>query len=260
MKYIYKYLYNYLLLNFVFILIIPNSGFIHAQIMNIENSRIKNDTTGWAGSMEMSFQYIKNTKELLTAGSKIHVQFKTNRSLYLWLTNYNLAKSGSTAIADAGSQHLRYNYKIKPWLTAEIFTQLQYNNSLNIKLRWLLGTGPRFKMIKTPNFALYSAVLYMYEYEDLINPDLLNHDHRISSYISYTLKFRDNLSIINTTYYQPKLDDFADFRLAAYTDLKIKISKHFAFKISYIYTYDSAPAASIPKSTHAISNTFSYEF
>ncbi len=242
------------------ILLITNSGLIHAQIMNIENSRIKNDTTGWAGNIELSLQYIKNTKELLTAGSKIHVQFKTKRSLYLWLTNYNLAKSGSTSFADAGSQHLRYNYKIKPWLTAEAFTQLQYNNSLNIKLRWLLGTGPRFKMIKTPSFALYSAVLYMYEYEDLINPDLLNIDHRISSYISYTLKLWDNLSMINTTYYQPKFADCSDFRLASYTDLKIKISKHFAFKFTHIYTYDSAPAATIPNSTHAISNTFSYEF
>jgi putative salt-induced outer membrane protein YdiY len=247
----------------LFIIIVSISviiGDIDAQIMNIENSRIKNDTTGWAGSLEMSFQYIKNTKELLTAGSKIHVQFKTKRSLYLWLTNYNLAKSGSTAIADAGSQHLRYNYKIMPWLTAEVFTQIQYNNLLNIKLRWLLGSGPRFKMIKTPGFALYSAVLYMYEYEDLINPDLMNHDHRISSYISFTLKLKDNLSIINTTYYQPELNDFSDFRLAAYTDLKIKISKHFAFKLTHIYTYDSDPAATIPKSTHALSNTFSYEF
>jgi putative salt-induced outer membrane protein YdiY len=228
--------------------------------MNIENSRIKNDTTGWAGSMEMSFQYIKNTKELLTAGSKIHVQLKTKRSLYLGLTNYNLAKSGSTAFADAGSQHLRYNYKIKPWLTAEVFTQLQYNNSLNIKHRWLFGSGPRFKMIRTKSFALYSAVLYMYEYEYLINPDLVNRDHRLSSYFSYTLKLKDNLSLISTTYYQPKFTDFRDFRIAAYNDLKIKISKHFAFKLTHIFTYDSEPPTTIPNDTHAISNTFSYEF
>jgi putative salt-induced outer membrane protein YdiY len=233
---------------------------LNAQIMNIEQDRIKTDTTGWAGTLEMSFQYIKNTKELINASSHIHLQYKTQRSLYLMLTNYSLAKSGSSNFADAGYLHLRYNYKFKPWLTAEIFTQIQYNNPLNIKLRGLTGAGPRFKVFKTKTFVLYYAMLYMYEHENVVKPDLTHKDHRMSTYISFTWKLKDNFSLINTCYYQPKISDFSDFRFASHTDMKIKISKHLAFKLSHIYTFDSDPAENIPKYTHALQNTLSFEF
>ena len=233
---------------------------IYSQILNIEQDRIKTDTTGWAGTMEMSFQYLKNTKELMTASSRVHIQFKTQKSLYLWLTNYSLAKSGSSSYADAGYQHLRYNYKLNPRMTAEVFTQIQYNNPLNIKLRWLTGAGPRFKILRTNSFVLYSALLYMYEYENVVKPDLTNKDHRLSTYISFTWKLRDNFSLINTSYYQPKFSDFSDLRFASHTDMKIRISRHLAYKLSYIFTFDSAPAETIPKNTHALQNTLSFEF
>lgn len=233
---------------------------VDAQIMIIEQNRIKTDTTGWAGTLEMSFQYIKNTKELINASSRVHLQYKTKKSLYLMLTNYSLAKSGSSNFADAGYQHLRYNYKFKSWLTGEIFTQVQYNNPLNIKLRWLTGAGPRFKVFRTNSFVLYSALLYMYEYENVVNPDLTHKDHRLSTYASFTWKLKDNLSVINTSYYQPKISDLSDWRFAAHTDMKIKISEHLAFKLSYIFTYDSDPAEAIPENTHLMQNTLSFEF
>lgn len=243
-----------------FIVVLIAAKFLNGQIMNIEQDRIKTDTTGWAGTLEMSFQYIKNTKELINVSSRAHLQYKTKKSLYLWLTNYSLAKSGSSDFADAGYQHLRYNYKFRTWWTGEIFTQVQYNNPLNIKIRWLTGTGPRFKVLKTNSFVLYSAMLYMYEYEKVVKPDLTHKDHRMSSYLSFTWKMKDNFSLINTSYYQPKISDFSDFRFAAHTDMKIKISKHLAFKLSYIYTFDAEPAETIPKSTHALQNTLSFEF
>ncbi|MEZ4908231.1 MAG: DUF481 domain-containing protein [Saprospiraceae bacterium] len=244
----------------VFFVALFYSQSIFSQIMNIENVRIKNDTTGMDGTVELSFQYIKNTKELLTTGSKIHLQYKTEKSLYLLLTNYSLAKSGSTEYADAGSLHLRYNYKFKPWLTAEIFTQLQYNNSLNISSRWLNGIGPRSKIMHYKSFVLYAAVLYMYEYEKLKDPEIINKDNRLSAYISFTLKINDILNFIYTCYYQPKIVDFNDFRIASYADLKVKISKNFYLKISHFYSFDTNPAATIPKSTHSISNAISYSF
>ena len=253
---------NYMSLRKIFsiLLLLLSAKILNAQILNIEQDRIKTDTTGWAGTLEISFQYIKNTKELINASSHVHLQYKTIRSLYLWLTNYSLAKSGSSNFADAGYQHFRYNYKFRPWMTGEIFTQIQYNNPLNIRLRWLTGAGPRFKMIKTVPFVLYSAVLYMYEYEQVVKPDLIHKDHRMSSYLSFTYKLKDNFSLINTSYYQPKFNDFSDFRFASHTDMKIKISKHLAFKLSYVYAYDSEPAETIPKFTHALQNTLSFEF
>jgi len=233
---------------------------LHAQVMNIEQERIKTDTTGWAGTAQTSLQYFKNKSEVWNIGAHLHLQFKTNKSLYLCLTDYSLSKSAGADFANAGIQHLRYNYKITDWFTMEAFTQAQFNKLLSVDFRWLLGAGPRFKVVKTKPFRMYAAALYMYEYEELADTTIIHRDHRLSTYASLTLKIKNNLSLINTTYFQPKFSDFSDFRLSSQTDMKIGISKHFAFKLSYIYYYDTFPAFDVPKETLALQNALSLEF
>jgi len=231
-----------------------------AQILNIEQERIKTDTTGWAGTAKISFQYTKNDEELLTGGAYMHIQYKTKRSLYLSLTEYNLTKASGSDFVNAGVQHFRYNYKLKDWLTGEIFTQIQFNKLLKVKSRWLLGAGPRVKFISTKPFNMYFAALYMFEHEELYDTNIIKNNHRLSSYISFNLKIRDNLSLINTSYFQPIINDFLDFRILTQTDLKIGITKHFSFLLSYLYTFDKFPAVGIPKETHYLGNSIIYEF
>jgi hypothetical protein len=237
-----------------------SANLLNAQVMNIEQERIKTDTTGWAGTAQVSFQYVKNEDEVWNAGGHIHIQYKTKKSLYLCLSDYTFSKSDGEDFANAGVQHLRYNYRIKPWLTAEAFTQAQFNKLLNVDFRWLLGAGPRFTLVKTKPFRMYVATLYMYEYEELSDTSIINRDHRLGSYLSFSLKIKDNLSVANTTYYQPRFDRFSDFRLSTQTDMKIGISKHFSFKLSYIYFYDAVPAELVTHYTHSFVNSLSFEF
>jgi hypothetical protein len=203
---------------------------------------------------------MKNDKELFSGGADIHIQYKTQKSLFLLLTNYDITKSSGTDFENAGIAHFRYNYKIKDWLTAEAFTQAQFNKLLKVKFRWLLGAGPRVKLVKTKPFRMYMGALYMFEYEMLNDTNLINRDHRLSSYLSFTLKIKDNLSIINTTYYQPKFSDFKDYRVSSQTDLKIGITKHFAFVVSYLYYMDKYPAVGVPNETHYFSNSLVFDF
>jgi hypothetical protein len=232
----------------------------NAQVINIEQERIKTDTTGWAGSTKISFQYTKNGPDLWTGGAYAHVQYKTKRSLYLSLTEYNLTKGSGSDFVNAGAQHFRYNYKIKDWFLAEAFTQAQFNKVLKVKIRWLLGAGPRFKVISTKPFCLYAATLYMYEHEELYDTNIVNRNNRLSSYLAFTLKIKDNLSLLHTSYYQPKVNQFSDYRILSQSDLKISISKHFSFLFSYLYTYDTFPAIGVPKETHYFGNSLEVTF
>jgi putative salt-induced outer membrane protein YdiY len=99
----------------------------------------------------------------------------------------------------------------------------------------------------------------MYEYEELDNA-VYNRDHRLSSYLSLSYKMGKNISIINTTYNQPKLSNFKDYRIYSQTDIKMVFSKHFAFKVSYVYSFDTNPALNVPKIDQAFKNSISFEF
>jgi hypothetical protein len=231
-----------------------------AQVMNIEQERIKTDTTGWAGSAKLSAEYTKNGQDLWTGSANIHAQYKTKRSLYLSLTEYNLTKGSGSDFVNAGAQHFRYNYKFKDWLTGEAFTQAQFNKVLKVKIRWLAGVGPRFKIVKAKAFRLYAATLYMYEHEELYDTNIVSRNSRLSNYLSFTLKIKDNLKLLHTSYYQPKINMFSDYRILSQSDLKIHISKHFFFFFSYMYTYDTFPAIGVPKETHYFGNSLEVNF
>ncbi len=233
---------------------------LRAQILNIEQERINSDTSRWAGSAKTSFQYSKNGQEIWSGGAYMHIQYKTKRSIFLTLSEYNLTKASGSDFVNAGAQHFRYNYKINDRFTGEMFTQFQFNKVLKVKFRWLLGAGPRVKIVKTKPFSLYFAAAYMYEYEELYDTDILNRNHMLSSYLSSNLKIRDNLSFINTTYFQPKISNFSDYRVLSQSDLKVGITKHFSFLVSYIYSYDAFPAIGVPKETHYLGNSIAFNF
>jgi hypothetical protein len=244
----------------LFALIFFLPAFTYSQVLNIEEERIKTDSTGWAGSADVSFKMMKSDEKLVDLEIKLHLQYKTQRSLYLFLTDYSHLNAGGDVYSESGYQHIRYNYKITDGYTWEAFTQAQFNEVLGLKFRGLLGTGPRFKVVKAKNFRLYAAWLYMFEYEELDSNSVINRDHRISSYISFSWKINDILSLANTTYFQPLINNFSDFRISSQTDLKFKISKKFAYTLGYNHYFDTDPPLGVVNTIYSLENKLSFAF
>ena len=247
-----------ILLSFTFLFLM--SVLAYSQVINIENQRIKGDTNTWSGKIKIGGSYVQTKSELLSLNLNTHIQYKKDSTLILILTDYNLSKSASESFQNAGTQHIRYNRKIKENFTLELFTQAQYNKLLNVDFRWLTGIGPRFKILHKGKNRMYFATLYMYEYEELNSPLIYNRDHRLSSYLSMSLKLGENATFVNTTYFQPKITDFEDFRVYSQFDLQFKISKHFAFSTAYKLYYDSRPPEGIVMRTHYLTNSLIITF
>lgn len=232
----------------------------HSQVINIENQRIKGDTNTWSGKIKLGAAYVQTSSELLRLNWNNHIQYKKDSNLVLILTDYYLSKSANESFENAGTQHIRYNRKITENFTLEIFTQAQYNKLLNVNFRWLTGIGPRFKFLHIGKNHIYFATLYMYEYEELSTPPVYHRDHRLSSYLSMNIKIADDVTFVNTTYFQPKIIDFDDFRIYSQFDLQFKFSKHFALSTAYRLYYDSKPPAGIVMRTHYLTNSIVISF
>ena len=232
-----------------------------AQIVNIESKRIQSDSIGWLGNIGSSFLFEKNAIEVINISANAHVEYKSKKSLYLFLVNYNLLKGDAQTLNNNLFLHLRYNYKINKWLRWELFGQVQENRITGIKQRWLVGSGPRVKLLGNDSVALYAATSVMYEYEEEQTVPVIYHrDVRSSSYISFDYKFLKNAELIATVFYQPLFNNFADFRILNEIGIKFKFVKHFSFSTNWYYLYDSRPAASTPKLNYSISNGIEYDF
>lgn len=232
-----------------------------AQIVNIEAQRMQSDTTGWMGNFGADFLLAKNVEKVLNVNLNAHIQYKTNKSLWLFLTNYNFLKGTNETLSDNFFYHLRYNYKVNAWLRWELFTQLQQNKVTGIDVRVLTGTGPRFKLHGTQKFSLYAATALMYEYErEQTSPPILHKDWRSSSYVSFTIRPTTAIEVISTTFYQPLINKISDYRFMNEINLRFKIAKHVSFSTGWFYLFDNAPAAGAPKVNYSINNGIKYEF
>ena len=156
--------------------------------------------------------------------------------------------------------HLRYNRKLNKVVRWEAFTQWQQNNITNIDLRFLAGTGPRFKLHESRRLKLYGASLAMYEYERDKKPPVAYKDMRGDMYMTFTYKPTVFISITSTTFYQPLLRYVKDFRVLNQEAVTIKATKHFSITTSFDYLYDAFPAAGTPNINYTIINGFNYTF
>lgn len=232
-----------------------------AQIVNIESARMQSDTTGWLGNAGASMALTKNANEVFSAGMDAHLQYKTNKSLYLILGSYGFLKGNGEKLINNTFFHLRYNYKVTPVLRWEVFTQLQQNLISGIKYRFLFGTGPRLKILSTPHIRVYAATLLMYEEEKgNTKPTILHTDLRNSSYISFTIIPNKQVELISTTFFQPLLNQFKDFRILNQASLRVKAAKKLGIRINWNYLNDQYPAPGIPTVNYTLSTGIDYDF
>ena len=233
---------------------------VNAQVVNVESKRFLNDTNGWVGKTDFNFALTQNTQQMIAVGNNVHIQYQHNKHRFLILNDVNFVKAGSTDFVNAGFQHFRYNYKIIDRLTAEVFTQVQYNKILRLDLRYLSGIGPRFKLIKNENVRLYFATLYMYEYEEITGEKKATTTNRLSSYLTFSISFGKNADLTSTTFYQPNIADFNDYRIANDSSFELAINKHLGFKTGFNLLYDTKQPAGIPELVYSLRNGLSFKF
>ena len=185
-----------------------------SQVINIETLRKPSDSAKWTGSVSLDVSLIKNKNDIFRVANKAHIQFNDKTNVWLFVNDVNVQKIEGNSLVNRGTHHLRYNRKISPNTKWEAFDQAQYDAVSEIDFRGLLGTGPRFKLSEHENYKFYLGTLIMYEYEKAANvvQDRIQRDIRASVYLSFSVYPTETISLISTTYYQPKVDLLRDYR------------------------------------------------
>lgn len=234
-----------------------------SQVINVETLRKASDSAKWTGSVSLDLSLIKNKNDIFRIANKAHVQYNDKINLWLFVNDLNFQKIEDNSLVNRGTQHLRYNRKITDRMKWEVFGQAQYDAISEIDFRGLFGTGPRFKLSEHENYKFYLGTLVMYEYEKSSNV-IVNReqkDLRGSAYLSFSMYPTETISIISTSYYQPKLDAFKDYRFSSNTSLLFEIFKDLAFKTNFNYFFDAFPVSSaIPKTQFELTNGLLYSF
>jgi hypothetical protein len=237
-------------------------GKSHSQVINVETLRKVTDSAKWTGSVSLDVSLIKNKNHIFKIANKAHVQYNNKKNLWLFINDLKFEKLEGSAFVNKGTQHFRYNRKISEIIKLEGFLQAQYDAVSEIDFRGLAGLGPRFKLYGNDNYRFYLGTLVMYEYEKAsdVENEIVRETIRGSAYVSFSMYPTEYLSIISTSYYQPRLSAFGDFRLSTDTAVLFKIFATLAFKTNFTYSYDVFPVATIPKTQYELTNGLLYTF
>lgn len=231
-----------------------------AQIINIESKRISTDTTGFSGKMGVSLAAARYTQSIVAADLSGQIQLKTNRNIYLLLTDFQIVNAGGESFNNSGFGHFRFNRKFNDVVRGEFFSQIQYNSVTKITKRILNGVGVRLKLSQIETAKIYWGFAIMNEYEEVSNPKIINKDFRLSSYFTFTLAPVETISLRNTTYAQPNTADFKDYRIANNTVISFGITDELKFSTVFSFLYDSRPPVDIPTINYQVKNGLSYDF
>lgn len=245
----------------VFILLLGFFTPATAQIVNIENKRLGGED-GWGGSLDMFVNFTKNTKELWQIGSKGAVQFQSRKHTSLFLVDYSLNKADNADFLNKGYTHFRYNYDFgdKQFWSAEAFGQAQFNKIQKIDIRVLSGAGLRLNLVDKDSLSFQLGSVAMYEYERLTINEIVENKYRSSTYLSFDIQPTATFGFNTIVYYQPRFDDFSDYRISNESTMYLKIASFITFKLIYNLSFDSRPPDGVPDTIYSLKNALSFRF
>ena len=236
---------------------------VHAQVINIEEKRIKNtnDSVHWYGAWQANLNVSKEKQQIITFGTDVQLEYKNGKHLVLSLTNLELIKAGNNDLLNNKFQHLRYNYKWLPRVSSEVFGQVQSNPIQALRSRVLMGFGVRFKAFESKKHKarMYIGTSLMREKDEYKGFEY-KVENRISIYISMTYEPNAQVSFHSTTYSQPLMIGLNNTRWFTQNTIDLKINKRLSFNVAYTFRFDPSLPEGIIKQSYRLANGIKYKF
>ena len=257
------------------------SGNADAQILNIERSRVAQDSADYVtGKAAFNFSMFNrnagrnnpnNFLQLTFDGSSAYVSEKHSYQLlgnlnYL-LVNYTSRESRNT-VASNWYAHFRVNLLRKRQLSYELFTQYQADLARGLEVRSLTGGGLRYALLWEDDVHVAIGSGLMYEHEEWKDPeqegrlrvaDLL----KSTNYASVRAKFNEQVGTNAIIYYQTGYDHTiarVRNRISGDISFDVKVLNRLSLKTSFSCTFEDKPIVPVTKFVYSITNGVQYEF
>jgi hypothetical protein len=242
------------------VLLLAFAKLSYGQIVNVEGKRSAASEEGWHGNTDFNFNLTQNTNFVLDYGVKANVQYLKDRHRLLFLADLSRIQAGGENFVNSGYQHTRYNLEIgkERRFAIEAFNQVQFNRVQKIAYRQLSGVGLRARVIQNDTIKCWIGTLPMFEYEQLTD-DVVERNFRQSSYVFLSLAYK-LFEFQTIVYYQPRWDDFSDYRMSTSTSLEFGMLKWLRWVSTVNLTYDARAPKDVPSLVYTIRNGLRLEF
>lgn len=188
--------------------------------------------------------YTGNTEGIIAGVSGL-LGGRLRRHLGFAMASTDYARLGGATSMRKSFAHLRHNYELTKWIWWEEFAQSETDRFRRIQFRGLLGTGPRFEILKDKEWLdLFMGHSYMLEYtevepkESATEPPVV---HRLNNYVALSLRPDDRILLGSILYYQPRFDEISDAHLLSVSSVEFKVTERLQSRMDLTTRYESRP-------------------
>ena len=217
-------------------------------ISNIESERPNLPEQGLDASVKLGLDgKTGNDEEVDYAGAAKFV-YRIQDEVFLFIADKEYGSTRDIKDTDNAFLHGRWTHIITPLWSAEGFAQWEQDEFDNLSSRILLGGGGRYLLLQkldVYSFTLGLGAFHEQEKQDLVSYQQTDNFWRMNAFYTYKYQMNKMVSIINTTYLQPRIGEYSDLRVLADFGLKVGITDSLAITIAYKVTYDSDPAQNL---------------
>lgn len=220
---------------------------------------------GLSGDVELRFRGTAGNTDTTATSLETQVNWIAERYINLLLLGYKYGKANGIQNVDNAFAHYRHVHNINKTLDWEAFTQLEQNQFTRLSYRGLLGGGLRFSIWKTSSHSgFFGAGAFVskekIEYRPGLTDDGTYTQSRGNFYFLSRYKATQTINWSNALYYQPRFNEFSDYRALIQSKLDFKINDSLNFRVALDIAHDSEPSQSIEKTDTSYTTGLKWSF
>lgn len=241
---------------------------VEAQI-NTEKYRKYYDKEGFLFNAGTTLAFKSGNTEYTALKGTGRIDYNGKAFDYFVVGNFEYKSSSDEKIENQGFVHLRSMWNFAPRTNLEVFAQRQYDEFIDLNARNLAGAGIKYGLLRacsrkdsTHTFDVNLSVGLMYETEeyDLDEGIVGIYLWRSTNFISFDWLLKEKLNLTGVIYYQPALEDFANYRLSVEAGLEVQIATRLFLITSFTYRYISQPIAKVKNFDLSLENGIRFQF
>ena len=237
-----------------------------AQV-NVEPLRLRWEQRNGAAAFLSAASTVRggNSRDL-QVGTSAAVGGRSRRHLAYVSGTLDHAQHNEQVVVSQAFVHARYNYLWRRWVAAELFTQVERDEFRRLRVRDLVGVGPRWTLVDVASrgIAVNWGHAYLLEYTHRGATDTADEErswsHRLSTYLAVRVPVQDRILLSSVTYYQPRWVDWEDFRLLSVEGVRFQITERLSSRIDATLRYEERVPEGVRRGDYEVKNSLELSF
>lgn len=237
------------------------SSFSVHSIVNIEKVDVDSKAGPFQGELDFKISGASGNSDNFSSSLGSRFQWNDISTQFV-VFKYNYAKSFDVTSKDSTFMHYRFIVNPKSFITTEYFLQAEDNEFKLLNLRTLIGGGYRFRLFEQGDLyqgRLGLGVFYSREENNDVD-NTIDETNRFNGYFTFLYKIKKGLNFLTTSYYQPDVDQFSDYRLLEQLSLEFNLAKSLLYFVTIDISYDSDPVVGLKKNDTSYKSGIKYRF